>query len=226
MGNKKEPEKDFIVQDDVAGQKGSILNKFGFLKYILADQEINDDHPLKTTPCCQKSVPYFEKLDEEKVLPTADVKSSTDGGLFFKNMLADQSGLEKKKELSTGLIANLMNLLATEEDSDKKPKSTSPKSQKKDAKNSVLSSFSAFLADSDFLNDASGSKVKGKDSKSQNAESSKSETDDLLEAFKVFLKSYSAGRNKKFSGKDIKSEFKTFLSKKQKDTQGKPKIIN
>ena len=51
------------------------------------------------------------------------------------------------------------------------------------------------------------------------------ETDELLESFKIFLRGYSAGKSKKKSSDEIRTDFKTFLETKQNLDKGKSKFL-
>jgi hypothetical protein len=223
------------------------MDKFPFLKNILADQDIKDDEPI-----CKEAESDCQKLKDETIWTQKHEKKP------IKTFVADPSANEQKEESSfinditskiqnSDLYAQIVNLLADDK-KEAKDKTKAPKSENTKGSGYFFSfpSFESILADPELVNTRSGveegevetqkdevSKESSKIKEADNAvepeelrqEKSKKETqkeaNELLETFKIFFQGYSAGKDSVASVQDIKVAFKKFLESKKDVTEGK-----
>ena len=256
-----DPERPIVATEstnDETEKVESILDFLPSLKYILADQEIKDEPP-------QKSSQYIENVEKKSQTQN---KKPFDSFLFWKPLLADHAN-EKKEDanifngFSTKLqqydLYNwLVNFLVNDEDFDQVLKDKSSKSESKKLDSKIpLSIIDSLFADPDLAGAISGVKdqekngykenvirtdtlkIKEKERTQKEQENNQEEqvkkeklvdelhleTDELLESFKIFLRGYSAGKSKKKSSDEIRTDFKTFLETKQNLVEGKSKFL-
>ncbi len=208
--------KDETIWTQKPGKKPT--NNFSFLSSIFAD------------PSGEEENDSFQRAFFADPIGKKNDKESS----FFQDL--------SSKVHNSDLYAGLVNLLA-DNGKESKGQTTTSKSEKTKSTKSLFSlsfpSFESIFADPDLFKPFSGAEqaqtqrvevqqeLKEENIMPQEAcqekliKDTKLETDDLLEAFRIFLQGYATPKNSNASGKEIKSEFKKFLKTKKDDSKGK-----